>query len=228
MIAALKKQRPGILCLVDNCYCEMVERTEPGALGADLTIGSLIKNPGGTLTPCGGYLVGNEACIDACARRLFAPGLGSDMGASLGFSRIAFQGLFQAPQTVCQSVKGRLLAGAFFSRLGFSVLPEAAQASADIVQAIRLDDEKKLTIFCQAVQKASPLDATFLPEPDYLPGYNHPVVMAGGSFVQGASSELSADGPMRPPYIAYFQGGMALAQTKLALLLAARDLGMVK
>ncbi|MDR1194216.1 MAG: methionine gamma-lyase family protein [Peptococcaceae bacterium] len=224
VIAALRQKKPDLICLVDNCYCEMVEPLEPGHVGADLTIGSLIKNPGGTLAPSGGYLVGRAAYVAAAARRLTAPGLGSDMGASLGFNRLAYQGLFQAPQTVCQSVKGGVLAAAFFRRLGYDTLPDAGDERPDTVQAIKLGEAKKLIAFCQAVQKACPLDAAFAPEPDLLPGYDYPVIMAGGGFVQGASSELSADGPMRPPYIAYFQGGISLAQTRLALLLAAMAL----
>jgi cystathionine beta-lyase family protein involved in aluminum resistance len=278
VIGAVKEKKPEALCLVDNCYCEMVERQEPGEAGADLVIGSLIKNPGGTLAPAGGYLAGTRACVEAAGRRLAAPGLGRDLGASLGFTRLALQGFFQAPQTVGQSLKGALLAAGFFQRLGYEVLPaaaatpgrtedvaegeaalvskiaaganrataagagvagEAAAAAAalsgaagspasgpraDIVQAIKLGDSRKLLRFCQAIQQACPLNSSFLPEPELLPGYDQPVVMAGGGFIQGSSSELSADGPLRPPYIAYLQGGFSLAQIRLGLLLAAKAL----
>lgn len=235
VIAAIKAKGPEVICLVDNCYCEMVETEEPGHIGADLVIGSLIKNPGGTLAPAGGYLAGKKAYVEAAGRRLSAPGLGKDLGASLGFNRLAFQGFFQAPHTVGQSLKGALLAAALFQRLGYEVLPAALEPSApagsavqraDIVQAIKLEDSQKLVRFCQAIQQACPLDSTFLPEPDLLPGYDHPVVMAGGGFIQGSSSELSADGPLRPPYIAYLQGGFSLAQIRLGLLLAAKALVM--
>ncbi len=230
VIEAIKAKKADVICLVDNCYCEMVETEEPGQVGADLVIGSLIKNPGGTLAPAGGYLAGKKACVEAAGRRLSAPGLGKDLGASLGFNRLAFQGFFQAPQTVGQSLKGALLAAALFQKLGYEVLPAAIDSSpsqrADIVQAIKLEDSHKLVRFCQAIQQACPLDSTFLPEPDLLPGYDHPVVMAGGGFIQGSSSELSADGPLRPPYIAYLQGGFSLAQIRLGLLLAAKTLVM--
>ena len=245
VISAVKAKKADAICLVDNCYCEMTEIREPGETGADLVIGSLIKNPGGTLAPCGGYIAGGKDYVEACGRRLLAPGLHTDLGASLGFSRLAYQGLFQAPQTVCQSVKGAVLAAAFFQRLGYEVMPEAAgagtsadskeadadwrradRARADIVQAIKLGDERKLARFCEAIQRACPVGASFVPEPAELPGYSHPVIMAGGGFIQGSSSELSADGPLRPPYIAYLQGGFSLAQIRLGLLLAAAALAL--
>jgi cystathionine beta-lyase family protein involved in aluminum resistance len=227
VIAAVKAKKPEVICLVDNCYCEMVETEEPGQAGADLVIGSLIKNPGGTLAPAGGYLAGKRACVEAAGRRLSAPGLGKDLGASLGFTRLAFQGFFQAPHTVGQALKGTCLAAAFFQRLGYETLPAAGPSPGprtDIVQAIKLGDSRKLIRFCQAIQQACPLNSSFLPEPALLPGYDHPVVMAGGGFIQGSSSELSADGPLRPPYIAYLQGGFSLAQIRLGLLLAAKTL----
>ena len=230
LIQEVKEKKADLICLVDNCYCEMTGTVEPGTVGADLVIGSLIKNPGGTLAPGGGYIVGREDLVQDCVRRMLAPGLRADLGASLGFNRLAYQGLFQAPFTVGQSLKGAMLAAAFFHRLGYPVMPEAGGYSSlsggidrrsDIVQGIRLDDREKLIRFCQGIQKACPLDAVFTPEPSMLPGYNHPVIMAGGGFVQGSSSELSADGPLRPPYIAYLQGGSSLAQIRLGLLLAA-------
>ena len=253
ILSAVKAKKPDVICIVDNCYCEMTETREPGEVGADLVIGSLIKNPGGTLAPCGGYIVGKAPYVEACVRRLTAPGLSPDLGASLGFNRPTFQGLYQAPQVVSQSMKGAVLAGAFFGRLGYAVMPASMpeppldatpnrsvsspsdyartdevsrilRHRTDIVQAIRLGSEDKLLRFCRAIQKACPLDASFAPEPAMLPGYSHPVIMAGGGFIQGSSSELSADGPVRPPYDAFLQGGFSLAQIRLGLLLAATDL----
>ena len=221
LIALVRQKAPQAICLVDNCYCEMVDTLEPGYAGADLVIGSLIKNPGGTLAPCGGYIVGRRDCVERAACRLAAPGLGADMGASLQFNRSAFQGLFQAPLIVAQAVKGARLAARVFARLGYETLPVAGEPSVDIVQAVKLEEEGKLIAFCQAIQKACPLDAGFVPEPDQLPGYDYPVIMAGGTFIQGSSIELSADGPLRPPYIAYLQGGIALGQIRLGVLLAA-------
>jgi cystathionine beta-lyase family protein involved in aluminum resistance len=223
VIKQIKDRFPQVICFVDNCYCEMIEITEPGEIGADLVAGSLIKNPGGSLTRCGGYLVGKSKYIAGAARRLTAPGLGKDVGASLDFNRVAYQGLFQAPLITGQAVKGAVLAAAFFKRLGYQVLPEAEAPRYDIVQAICLNSPEKLIAFCQGIQKASPLDAMFTPEPANLPGYDYPVIMAGGTFVQGSSIELSSDGPIRPPYIAYLQGGIALSQIKLGLLLAAKE-----
>jgi len=230
VISRVKEKREDLICLVDNCYCEMTDTLEPGAVGADLVIGSLIKNPGGTLAPCGGYIVGKKAYVDTCASRLLAPGLRSDMGASLGFTRPALQGLFQAPYTVAQAVKGAALAGEVFHRLGYEVLPRANVIGSpfdrvDVVQSIRLGSEEKLIRFCQAIQRACPIDSMYRPEPSVLPGYDHEVIMAGGSFIQGSSSELSADGPLRPPYIAYLQGGFSLAQIRLGILLAADAVG---
>ena len=230
-IATIKAKKPDAICIVDNCYCEMADTEEPGNAGADLVIGSLIKNPGGTLAPMGGYVVGKAPLVEACARRLYAPGLNPDMGASMGFTRPAFQGLFQAPHVVGEALKGAVLAAEFFARQGYDVLPgrkriasEQPASRSDIVQAIKLGDEGKLIRFCQAIQQACPLDAAFVPEPAMLPGYSHPVIMAGGGFIQGSSSELSADGPLRPPYAAYLQGGFSLAQIRLGLLLAAKAL----
>ncbi len=220
----VKDVDPNIICMVDNCYCEMIETQEPGEVGADLVAGSLIKNPGGGLARCGGYLAGKKECISAAARRLTAPGLGQDIGASLEFNRTAYQGLFQAPLIVAQAVKGAELASEYFSRLGYEVLPKPNAPRVDIVQAICLNHAGKLISFCQGIQKACPLDSMFVPEPAMLPGYDHPVIMAGGTFIQGSSIELSADGPVREPYIAYMQGGLSLAQIKLGILLAAQEI----
>ncbi len=226
-IQIVKDYDPKIVCMVDNCYCEMIEALEPGEVGADLTAGSLIKNPGGGLARCGGYLVGKKEYIAAAAWRLTAPGLGRDIGASQEFNRTAYQGLFQAPLIVGQAVKGAELAAEFFSRVGYEVLPKPNQPRVDIVQAICLNQPDKLISFCQGIQKACPLDAMFIPEPAMLPGYEHPVIMAGGTFIQGSSIELSADGPIRPPYIAYLQGGLSLAQIKLGILLAAQEISSI-
>jgi cystathionine beta-lyase family protein involved in aluminum resistance len=226
VLQVIKKKHPEVICLVDNCYCELVQRVEPGEAGADLVVGSLIKNPGGALAQCGGYLVGKKAYIEKAACRLMAPGLGLDMGASQAFNRLTFQGLFQAPLIIQQALKGAVLAAEFFNRLGYPVLPLSNAPRCDIVQAIKLDQPEKLIAFCQGIQKACPLDSMYRPEPAQLPGYDYPVIMAGGTFIQGSSIELSADGPLRPPYIAYMQGGISFAQIKLGILLAAKEVSM--
>lgn len=223
-IRTVKEYDPNIICMVDNCYCEMIESLAPGEVGADLVAGSLIKNPGGGLARCGGYLAGKKEYISAAARRLTAPGLGQDIGASLEFNRTAYQGFFQAPLIVAQAVKGAEMAAEFFARMGYKVLPEPNLPRVDIVQAICLKQADKLVSFCQGIQKACPLDSMFVPEPAMLPGYDHPVIMAGGTFIQGSSIELSADGPLREPYIVYMQGGLSLAQIKLGILLAAQEI----
>jgi len=227
-IKEVKEKHPEVICMVDNCYCEFIETKEPGEVGADLVVGSLIKNPGGSLAQSGGYLVGKKKYIEPAACRLMAPGLGLNMGASQSFNRLTYQGLFQAPVIANQAVKGAVLAAEFFSKLGYEVLPGSSEQRCDIVQAIRLNSPEALIAFCRGIQKACPLDAMYAPEPAMLPGYDYPVIMAGGTFVQGSSIELSADGPIREPFIAYLQGGIALAQVKLGILLAAKEVSIYK
>lgn len=223
MIKVIKDAHSRTICLVDNCYGEMVEIEEPCAAGADLVAGSLIKNPGGTLAPGGGYIVGRKDLIEEISYYLTAPGLGREMGAFSG-KRLFFQGLFLAPLAVEQALKGAVLAASFFQRLGYPVDPLPQELRHDIVQTITLGNEEALAAFCRGLQKASPVEAASIPEPAFLPGYEEPVIMAGGTFVQGASLELSADAPMRPPYTVFLQGGISLPYTKIGLLLAAQEL----
>lgn len=223
-ISAIKDRYPDIICLVDNCYGEFVETKEPIEIGADLIAGSLIKNPGGGLALSGGYLAGKEKLVERAAFRLSAPGIGLGVGASLTFNRTAFQGLFMAPLVVGEAIKGAILAARFFELLGYPVLPAYNSARTDIIQAIRLGSKELMCAFCRGLQRACPLDAQATPEPDMLPGYEHEVIMAGGTFIQGSSIELSADGPIRPPYDIFLQGGLTLSHVKLGLLLAAQEL----
>ncbi|MDR1205098.1 MAG: methionine gamma-lyase family protein [Peptococcaceae bacterium] len=226
-IRAVKGAFPHVICMVDNCYGEFVEPLEPGAYGADLVAGSLIKNPGGTLALNGGYLAGKGDLVENSAIRLTAPGVGREVGASLNFNRWAFHGLFIAPVMVAQAVKGAVLAARFFQELGYPVLPLPEEPRSDIIQAVRLGTPEALKAFCLGIQKASPLNSNFTPVPDLLPGYADEVIMAGGTFIQGSSIELSADGPMRPPYNVFLQGGMGLGHIKTGLALAASLVGHV-
>jgi len=223
-VKKIKTLRPEVVCLVDNCYGEFVEAAEPCQVGADLAVGSLIKNPGGGLAPTGGYIVGKKELVEAAAARLYAPGLGSHIGPSLGDNRLFFQGLYLAPHFVGEAVKGAIFVARFFERLGFAVSPRWNEARTDLIQAVRLESRQRLIAFCRAVQGASPVDSYVRPEPWAMPGYPDEVIMAAGTFVQGASLELSADGPLRPPYIAYLQGGLVKEQVILAALLAAKEL----
>lgn len=224
LIQAVKKQNPRVICLVDNCYGEFVEEREPGEVGADLTVGSLIKNPGGGLAPAGGYLVGGVDYIRAAARRLTAPGIEGSVGSSLGANRWFYQGLFLAPHAVGEALKGAVFAARLFEVLGLEVKPRFSDSRGDIIQAIKLGDPAALIEFCQAVQSISPVDSMAVPVPGRLPGYDHEVIMAAGTFVQGATLELSADAPMREPFIAYFQGGLMADHTLIAALCAAQKL----
>lgn len=223
-IKAIKERHPAIICLVDNCYGEFVEAKEPIEIGADLAAGSLIKNPGGGLALTGGYLVGREELVNRAAIRLAAPGIGSGVGASLTFNRTAFQGLFMAPMIVGEAIKGAILGARFFELLGYPVLPSYNVKRTDIIQAIRLGSKELMCAFCCGLQRACPLDSQATPEPDMLPGYEHEVIMAGGTFIQGSSIELSADGPIRPPYDIFLQGGLTLSHVKIGLLLAAQEI----
>ena len=223
-VAAVRAAAPHVACVVDNCYGEFVEEEEPGDVGADLTCGSLIKNPGGGLAPTGGYLCGRRDLVERAAARLIAPGIGTEVGANLGFNRLVLQGLFLAPHVTGEALKGAIFTAAFFERLGCRVAPRWDEVRGDLVQAVELGSPEGLLAFCGAVQRSSPVDAHVRPEPWAMPGYTDPVIMAAGTFVQGSSIELSADGPMRPPYAAYFQGGLTREHVIWAALNAANEL----
>ncbi|MBE7002965.1 MAG: hypothetical protein E7425_01600, partial [Ruminococcaceae bacterium] len=207
-IALVKSISSDIAVMVDNCYGEFVESIEPSDVGADMTVGSLIKNPGGGLAPIGGYIVGTHACIDRCAYRLSAPGLGQEVGANLGLMPALYQGFFLAPTVTASALRGAVFAAAAYEGLGFRVVPSAAEQRHDIIQAIELGSEEAMCAFCKGIQQAAPVDSDVTPVPAPMPGYDAPVIMAAGAFVQGSSIELSADGPVRPPYAVYYQGGL--------------------
>ncbi len=209
-----------VVIAVDNCYGEFVEKQEPCALGADICGGSLIKNPGAGICTTGGYVAGKKDLVEKVAQRLTAPGLGSHVGPTLGFNRLIAQGLFRAPATVAEALKGAVFAAKMFELAGLNTSPSSDEARGDIVQTIEFNDPDKLVKFCQMIQTCSPVDSFVLPEPYAMPGYTDEVVMAAGTFVQGATSELSCDGPMRAPYIAYMQGGLVYEQAKLACMLS--------
>lgn len=214
---AVHAARPDVVVMVDNCYGEFVCDKEPTHLGCDIAVGSLIKNPGGGLAPTGGYLVGRADLVEKCACRLTSPGIGREVGSYLGGYDRFYQGLFLAPHVVSQAVKGAMLAAAVFTQLGLAVSPGPEDPRSDIIQAIRFEDPEKLVAFCQGIQYASPIDSHVTPEPWDMPGYQDPVIMAAGTFVSGASIELSADAPIRAPYIGYMQGGLTLAHVRYAL-----------
>ena len=221
LVALVRRYNRDAAIIVDNCYGEFVCATEPTEAGADLVAGSLIKNPGGGLAPAGGYLAGREDLVKAAAERLTVPGIGGEVGATLGQSRLLFQGLFLAPHVVAQAMKTAVFASGIFSRLGFDVSPKPGEARGDIIQTLRLGDPETLKKFCLGVQQGAPVDSFVAPEPWPMPGYDCDVIMAAGAFVQGASIELSADGPMREPYIAYLQGGLTYESGKLGIMRAA-------
>ncbi len=224
IIARVKAADPNVICVVDNCYGEFVEEREPAQVGADLVCGSLIKNPGGGIAPTGGYVLGRKDLVERAAARLVAPGIGGEVGANLGFNRLILQGLFLAPHVTGEALKGAQFTAAFFSLLGFGVRPTYDAFRSDLVQAVELGSPEGLIAFCGAVQAASPVDAHARPEPWDMPGYADQVIMAAGTFVQGSSIELSADGPMRAPYAAYFQGGLTRQHVMWAALNAANQL----
>ena len=224
LIAFLKRQKPDVLVMVDNCYGEFVERKEPSDFGADMVVGSLIKNPGGGLAPIGGYICGTKACVDRCAYRLSAPGLGQEVGANLGLLPSFFQGLFLAPTVSAGALKGAVFAANLYERLGFRVIPNGSEPRHDIIQAVELGSEAGMRAFCKGIQAAAPVDSYVEPIPWAMPGYEDPVIMAAGAFVQGSSIELSADGPIRPPYAVYFQGGLTWYHAKLGILLSLQKL----
>ena len=224
LIAFVKSMKPDIICMVDNCYGEFVETIEPSDVGADMTVGSLIKNPGGGLAPIGGYIVGTQACIEQCAYRLTSPGLGKEVGASLGVMQSFYQGLFLAPTVVAGALKGAIFAANIYEKLGFSVVPNGVESRHDIIQAVTFGSEDKMIAFCKGIQAAAPVDSFVSPEPWDMPGYDSPVIMAAGAFVQGSSIELSADGPIKPPYAVYFQGGLTWAHAKFGILKSLEEL----
>ena len=224
LISFIKKIKPEIICMVDNCYGEFVETIEPTDVGADMAVGSLIKNPGGGLAPIGGYIVGKKECIDRASYRLSAPGLGREVGASLGLNTSFYQGLFLSPTVVAGALKGAIFASNVYEKLGFSVVPNGSEERYDIIQAITLGSAEGVIAFCQGIQAAAPVDSYVSPEPWDMPGYDEPVIMAAGAFVQGSSIELSADGPIKPPYAVYFQGGLTWYHAKLGIMMSLQKL----
>ena len=224
LIAFLKQCKPDLICMVDNCYGEFVEEKEPTEVGADLIVGSLIKNPGGGLAPCGGYIAGREHLVERCARRLSSPGLGKEVGASLGVNRDLYQGFFLAPTVTAGALKGAIFAANLYERLGYRVIPNGSESRHDIIQAVELKSPQALCAFCEGIQAAAPVDSYVTPVPWDMPGYDSQVIMAAGAFVQGSSIELSADGPLRPPYTAFFQGGLTWQHAKLGILMSLQKL----
>ena len=223
-IRFVKDLRPDIIVMVDNCYGEFVDYTEPSDCGADMTVGSLIKNPGGGLAPMGGYIAGTRECVENCAVRLTSPGLGREVGASLNTLRSLYQGFFLAPTVTAGALKGAIFAANVYERLGFRVLPDASEPRHDIIQAVELGSREAMVAFCKGIQAAAPVDSYVNPEPWAMPGYDDEVIMAAGAFVQGSSIELSADGPIRPPYGIYFQGGLTWYHAKLGILMSLQKL----
>lgn len=213
----VKKNNPNCICFVDNCYGEFVDTKEPLEVGADLIAGSLIKNPGGGLVEAGGYIAGKAKYVDKCANRLTAPGIGSEGGAMFNQHRLIFQGLFMAPSVVCDAVKGAILAAKIFDEIGYDSSPKYNEKRTDIIQNITFGSPEPLEHFCRTIQSLSPVNGYVTPIPEYIPGYEDQVIMAGGTFIEGSTIELSADGPMRPPYVAYMQGGLNYAHVKIAL-----------
>ena len=231
LIAFCKQIKPDVLVMVDNCYGEFVETIEPSDVGADMTVGSLIKNPGGGLAPIGGYICGTKNCVDRCAYRLSAPGLGQEVGANLGLMTSLYQGFFMAPTVVAGAEKGAIFAANLYEPLGFRCVPSANEERHDIIQAVELGSEEGMVAFCKGIQAAAPVDSYATPYPSDMPGYLDRVIMAAGAFVQGSSIELSADGPIRPPYAVYFQGGLTWFHAKLGILMSLQkmvDAGLVK
>ncbi len=230
LIAFVKGIKPDVICMVDNCYGEFVETIEPSDVGADMVVGSLIKNPGGGLAPIGGYICGTEACVSRCAFRLSAPGLGQEVGANLGLMPALYQGFFMAPTVVAGAEKGAIFAANLYEPLGFHCVPNATESRHDIIQAVELKSEEGMIAFCKGIQAAAPVDSFATPLPWDMPGYSDKVIMAAGAFVQGSSIELSADGPIRPPYAVYFQGGLTWHHAKLGILMSLQkmiDAGLV-
>lgn len=229
-ISFVKSINPHIICMVDNCYGEFVEMQEPSDVGADMIVGSLIKNPGGGLAPIGGYIAGTHECIENCAVRLTSPGLGKEVGATLGVMKDFYQGFFLAPTVVNGALKGAVFAANIYEQLGFAVVPNGSESRHDIIQAVTFGTPEGVIAFCQGIQAAAPVDSYVTPEPWAMPGYDSDVIMAAGAFVQGSSIELSADGPIKPPYAVYFQGGLTWEHAKFGILMSLQklvDAGMV-
>ena len=230
LIAFCKAIKPDVIIMVDNCYGEFVETIEPSDVGADMVVGSLIKNPGGGLAPIGGYIAGTKKCVDRCAYRLSAPGLGQEVGANLGLMPSLYQGFFLSPTVVAGAEKGAIFAANLYEPLGFKCVPNATESRHDIIQAVELGSEKAMVAFCKGIQAAAPVDSYVDPIPGDMPGYDSQVIMAAGAFVQGSTMELSADGPIRAPYAVYFQGGLTWAHAKLGILMSLQkmvDAGLV-
>ena len=230
LIHFIKEIRPDVICMVDNCYGEFVEEREPSQVGADMIVGSLIKNPGGGLAPVGGYIAGRKELIEKCAYRLTSPGLGKEVGASLGLNQTFFQGFFMAPVVTAGALKAAIFAANIFEELGFGVIPDGSVSRHDIIQAVELKSPEALIAFCEGIQAAAPVDSYVSPEPWAMPGYDSDVIMAAGAFVQGSSIELSADGPLRPPYTVFFQGGLTWNHGRFGILMALQrmvDKGLV-
>lgn len=220
VIAFIKSIKPDVICMVDNCYGEFVEDKEPSEVGADMVVGSLIKNPGGGLAPIGGYICGTRECVENCAYRLITPGLGKEVGASLGVTRNIAQGLFLAPTVTAAALKGAIFAANIYESLGFKTVPDGKSERHDIIQAVELGTPELIQAFCEGIQKAAPVDSHVTPVPWDMPGYDSQVIMAAGAFVSGASIELSADAPMKEPYAVYFQGGLTYPHAKLGIMMS--------
>lgn len=218
LISFVKSIKPDVICMVDNCYGEFVETIEPTDVGADMAVGSLIKNPGGGLAPIGGYIVGKKECVENAAYRLTSPGLGKEVGASLGVMSKFYQGLFLAPTVTAGALKGAIFAANLYERMGYAVVPNSTESRHDIIQAVTFGSPEGVIAFCQGIQAGAPVDSFVTPEPWDMPGYDAQVIMAAGAFVSGSSIELSADGPIRPPYAVYFQGGLTWQHAKFGIL----------
>ena len=224
LIAFCKRIDPNVICMVDNCYGEFVERIEPSEVGADMIVGSLIKNPGGGLAPCGGYIAGTKECVEQAAYRLSSPGLGKEVGATLGVNQSFYQGLFLSPVVVAGALKGAIFAANVYEKAGFVVRPDGSEPRYDIIQAVELGSADGLLAFCKGIQAAAPVDSFVTPEPWPMPGYDSDVIMAAGAFVQGSSIELSADGPLKEPYSVFFQGGLTWYHAKLGIMMSVQKM----
>lgn len=224
LISFIKGIKPDVICMVDNCYGEFVERIEPSQVGADMIVGSLIKNPGGGLAPCGGYIAGKKECVEQAAYRLSSPGLGKEVGATLGVNQSFYQGLFLSPVVVAGALKGAIFAANVYEKAGFVVRPDGSEPRYDIIQAVELESADGLLAFCKGIQAAAPVDSFVTPEPWPMPGYDSDVIMAAGAFVQGSSIELSADGPLKEPYSVFFQGGLTWYHAKLGIMMSVQKM----